>query len=505
MNRLLQHAFEGIAARLPGKTALVAGARRVSYAELKQRVDHLAALLQADGVLPGDRVVLLLESDVEYAVALHAVLAVGAVMVPLGVTTKAEKLAFVVDDTEARVLLADERLAGAWQGIEGRCRSLARVRAAGEFEAPTPTAAPVARIDQDLAAIIYTSGSTGQPKGVMLTHLNMVSAWNSVQSYIGFEESDVIGLALPPTFSYGLYNLLMGLGLGATVTLERAAFPLKLAEALERERVTVFPGVPTLYGALLDLPQLERFDHQAIRIATNAAAALPVRHVERLRQAWPKARFFSMYGMTECKRISFLPPEEADRRPGSVGRGMPNQEHWLVDEAGRRLPNGSTGELVVRGSHVMRGYWRRPEETAARLRPGPLEGERVLHTGDIFRTDAAGWLHFVSRSDDIIKTRGEKVAPREVEEVIHRMEGVSGCAVVGTPHETLGQAVKAYVTLRAGCALTPREIVRHCLAHLESHMAPQTVEIVDELPKTESGKVRHAELRARAPGAEGTG
>ncbi len=506
MNRLLHHAFEASAARLPAKTALVSGARRVSYAELAQRVRNLSSLLQADGVRPGDRVVLLLESDVEYAVALHAVLAVGAVMVPLGVTTKADKLAFVIDDTEARVLLADERLAGAWQGIEGRCPSLVRVRAAGEFEAAAAEpAAPAPRIDQDLAAIIYTSGSTGQPKGVMLTHLNMVSAWNSVQAYIGFEEDDVVGLALPPTFSYGLYNLLMGLGLGATVTLERAAFPVKLAEALARERVTVFPGVPTLYGALLDLPNLERFDHGAIRVATNAAAALPVRHVERLRQAWPKARFFSMYGMTECKRISFLPPEEIDRRPGSVGRGMPNQEHWLVDEQGHRLPHGSTGELVVRGSHVMRGYWRRPAETAQRLRPGPLEGELVLHTGDIFRTDAEGWLHFVSRSDDIIKTRGEKVAPREVEEVIHRIEGVSGCAVVGIPHETLGQAVKAYVTLRPGSELTPRVIVRHCLAHLESHMAPQTVEIVDELPKTESGKVRHAELRARAPGAEGTG
>ncbi|MFO1270901.1 MAG: AMP-binding protein [Rubrivivax sp.] len=503
MNRLLHHAFEASAARLPAKTALVSGSRRVSYGELRQRVDRLAAVLQADGVRPGDRVVLLMESDVEYAVALHAILAVGGVMVPLGATTKAEKLAFVIDDTEARVLLADERLAGAWQGIETRCPSLARVRAAGDFEAPAPEAAPVRRIDQDLAAIIYTSGSTGQPKGVMLTHLNMVSAWNSVQAYIGFAESDVIGLALPPTFSYGLYNLLMGLGLGATVTLERAAFPIKLAEALERERVTVFPGVPTLYGALLDLPQLERFDHGAIRIATNAAAALPVRHVERLRRAWPQARFFSMYGMTECKRISFLPPEEIDRRPGSVGRGMPNQEHWLVDEEGRRLPHGSTGELVVRGSHVMRGYWRRPEETARRLRPGPVEGELVLHTGDIFRTDGEGWLHFVSRSDDIIKTRGEKVAPREVEEVIHHIEGVSGCAVVGIPHETMGQAVKAYVTLSKGASLTPREIVRHCLAHLESHMAPQTVEIVAELPKTESGKVRHAALRSRPPGGEG--
>jgi long-chain acyl-CoA synthetase len=495
---LLHHAFETIARRLPAKTALVSGARRLSYAELHARVHALAARLHGDGVRAGDRVVLLLESDIEYAVAVHAVLAAGAVMVPLGVTTKADKLAFVVDDTEATALLTDPKLALAWTGIRERCPTLRCLRLSTDFDGPADAPAlEHVSIDQDLAALIYTSGTTGKPKGVMLTHHNMVSAWNSVQAYLGLRADDVIVLALPPTFSYGLYNLLMGLGLGASVVLERAAFPTRLAETLESERATVFPGVPTLFAALLELPQFERFDHRSLRLVTNAAAALPTRHVERLRAAWPRARLLSMYGQTECKRISYLPPEEIDRRPGSVGRGMPNQEHWLVDETGRRLPHGATGELVVRGSHVMRGYWRRPEETESRLRPGAIEGERVLHTGDIFRSDAEGYLYFVSRTDDIIKTRGEKVAPREVEEAIHRLDGVTGCAVVGIPDEALGEAVKAYVTLRAGTRLTPREIVRHCLGQLESHMAPKTVEIVDELPQTESGKVRRADLRHR--------
>ena len=174
---------------------------------------------------------------------------------------------------------------------------------------------------------------------------------------------------------------------------------------------------------------------------------------------------------------------------------MPNQEHWLVDEHGRRLPNGSTGELVVRGSHVMRGYWDRPEETAERLKPGPISGEMVLYTGDLFRTDADGYLYFVSRKDDIIKTRGEKVAPREVENTIHRLEDVVSCAVVGVADDALGQAIKAFVVLRPGSGLTARDIIRHCLAHLESYMAPKFVYIVDELPRTESGKIRHASLR----------
>ena len=509
---LLHDAFERTAMRLPNKTALVCGARRLSYRVLRQRIHALAAALRDGGVVPGDRVLLLLENDVEYAVAVHAVLVAGAVFVPLVATTKADKLAFVANDTGATLLLTHVLLAPAWADLPARCPSLRGIRVAGADTSPTlhgavrawpeddavGDALPANRIDQDLAALIFTSGSTGRPKGVMLTHRNMVSAWTAVQTYLCLREDDVVGLALPPAFSYGLYNLLMGLGLGATVVLERsAAFPLRLAQTLERERVTVVPGVPTLFAALLDLPVLTRFDLSGLRLLTNAAAALPLRHIERLRAAWPQAALVSMYGLTECKRASFLPADQIDARPGSVGRGLSNQEHWLVDEDGRRLPDGATGELVVRGSHVMRGYWNRPEETARRLRPGPIDGEQVLHTGDLFRTDGDGYLYFVARMDDIIKTRGEKVAPREVEDAIHQLEGVTGCAVIGIPDEAIGQAVKAYVTLRAGSGLVARDIVRHCLARLENHMAPKFVEVVDELPRTESGKICHAQLRGR--------
>jgi long-chain acyl-CoA synthetase len=507
---LLHDAFEQAAQRAPDKVALVAGAQRFTYAELHRRVRVLAAALRDDGVAPGDRVLVMLENTPDYAVAVHAVLVAGAVLVPVSAQTKADKLRFLAADTGATALLTHALLAPAWSAVLPDAPALRRCRVAGgpagiSADArvrPWPAAdtdAPamaVPRIDQDLAALIYTSGTTGVPKGVMLTHLNMTSAWAAVQAYLGLRADDVIGLALPPVFSYGLYNLLMGLGTGATVVLERsAAFPIKLAELLARERVTVFPGVPTLFGALLDLPGLATFDFAALRLLTNAAAALPAPHLQRIRAAWPQARLYSMYGLTECKRASYLPPEELGRRPGSVGRGIPNQEHWLVDELGARLPHGSTGELVVRGSHVMRGYWQRPDETRERLRPGPVDGESVLHTGDLFRSDAEGYLYFVARKDDIIKTRGEKVAPREVENVIYQLDGVTGCAVVGVPDETLGQAVKAYVTLQPACGLGTRDIVKHCLARLESHMAPKFVEIVDALPRTESGKIRHASLR----------
>jgi long-chain acyl-CoA synthetase len=507
---LLQDAFKRVVHRLPKKLALVDGNVRVTYETLGHKVATLARALREDGVAPGDRVLVFLESSVEFAVAVHAVLDIGAVFVPVSSLTKADKLRRLAADSGATGILTHTNLADSWMPAIANAPSIQSCRVAGGADLPMSVASirpwppddvaakPVRarRIDQDLAAIIYTSGTTGVSKGVMLRHINMVSARRSVQQYLRYREDDIIGLVLPPAFSYGLYNLVMGLGLGATIVIERlGAFPTKVAQMLERERVTVLPGVPTMFAGLLGLRDLARYDLSSVRIVTNAAAAIPEQHVRRVRLAFPQARFYSMYGMTECMRVTYLPPDELDRRPGSVGRGMPNQEHWLVDADGRRLPFGSTGELVVRGSHVMAGYWGRPVETEQRLKPGPLYGERVLHTGDIFRADDAGYLYFVARMDDIIKTRGEKVSPREVESAIYKLQAVATCAVVGVPDDSLGEAVKAFVTLRPGWTVTERDIIKHCLSELENFMAPKSVVIVDQLPRTDSGKIRHASLR----------
>jgi long-chain acyl-CoA synthetase len=289
--------------------------------------------------------------------------------------------------------------------------------------------------------------------------------------------------------------VLLGLQVGATVVLERSfAFPVKVYETMERERVTVFPGVPTMFTLLTSIAGVRERPLPSLRIITNAAAALPEERVRQLRTLFPAAHLYLMYGQTECKRATFLPPSEVDRRPTSVGRGMPNQEHWLADDAGRRLPNGSTGELVVRGAHVMRGYWEKPDETRRTLRTDPATGELALYTGDIFRTDADGFLYFVARQDDIIKSRGEKVSPREVENALYEMPGVLEAAVIGVPDEVLGEAVKAFVTLKPGTVCTERDVIRFCLSRLESYMAPKHVVFVETLPKTDSGKIKKTTL-----------
>jgi len=516
---LLHDFFATTAVRLPAKTALVREGRRSSYADIAAQAEALALSLHQHGIRRGDRVALFLDNSEEMVAAVFAVLQVGAVFMPINTLTKADKLAYMLNDAQASGLVTQTALASVAREALAHAPSVHRCWMVGDetpsgeanaaighaarlpYPAPRPsdTSLPkldAAVIDQDLAAIIYTSGSTGHPKGVMLTHLNMVAAQQSVSQYLGLREDDIIACALPLAFDYGLYQVLMAFKLGATVVLERSfTYPVKVLQTMAHEGVTVFPGVPTMFALLTALDNMADFDLSRLRLITNTAAALPEAHIRRIRALFPQATLYSMYGLTECKRVTYLPPDQLDIRPTSVGRGMPNEEVWLVDEAGHCLPNGSTGELVIRGSHVMRGYWNKPAETAERLRPGPLAGEMVLYSGDVFRTDAEGWLYFVGRKDDIIKSRGEKVSPREVENVLHELPGVLEVAVVGVDDTLLGQAVKAFVVLAPGRAYTERDIIKHCHARLENFMVPKWVEFAASLPRTDTGKIRKTGMR----------
>ena len=299
-----------------------------------------------------------------------------------------------------------------------------------------------------------------------------------------------VGLAVVLLIAAGLvvqsFSALQRLDLGYT---REAAMRL-----IQDERVTVFSGVPTMFSMLAEMKSLASFDLSSVRYVTNTAAALPVKHILMLKEQFPGARIYSMYGLTECKRCSYLPPQDLDRKPTSVGIAIPNTELWIVGDDGRKLGPNQVGQLVIRGATVMSGYWGKPEESAERLRPGPLPGERVLYTGDYCRLDEEGYLYFVGRMDDIIKSRGEKVPPKEVEDALVGIDGVKEAAVIGVPDEILGQAVKAFVVPMKGVRLDEREVRKACQSRLESFMVPKHIVFVPELPKGDTGKIKKAGL-----------
>lgn len=508
---MLVHQFlERSADRLPGKVALVCGAQRLTYGDLELQANRLANALRARGLQRGDRVALYLPNSVELAVGIFAVLKAGGVFVAINHTTKADKCAYILNDSNARALIAPSRqkdlvcrfgetvetletivLTSALSGdLDDDVLSYEAIQE--EYAEDRPG---TINIDLDLACLIYTSGSTGEPKGVMSDHSNVEFAASSIIDYLGNVESDVVIGLLPLSFDYGLYQLLMVFKFGGTLILESGfTFPAAILKRMEQERVTGFPGVPTIFSVLVKT-DLSMYDLSSLRYLSNTAAALPPSHIAEIRAKFPRVTLFSMYGLTETKRTLYLPPAQLDVRPGSVGIPIPGTEAWVEDENGQRLGAGQTGELVVRGRHVMRGYWNAPEKTALRFRPGALPGERLCYTGDLFKTDDEGFFYFVARKDDIIKSRGEKVAPKEVEGVLYRLEGVREAAVVGVPDPVMGQAVKAFVALSPGAALSVADLMQHCRANLEDFMVPRVVEIRPELPKSANGKINKLELQ----------
>jgi long-chain acyl-CoA synthetase len=490
LNYMVESFLERSSERDPEKIALVCGTQRISYRKLEERANQFAHTLISAGVERGDRVAIFLENSAEAAAAIFGTLKAGAVFLLVNHTTKRNKLAYLLVDSEAKALIAADRKAGTTNYPQ-----VTMITPADCAKSPSTRPRKLC-IDIDLAALSYTCGSTGRPMGVMMTHHNMISAADSIITYLENGASDVILNVLPFSFTYGLYQLLMSCKIGGTLILENSfASANAVIQTIQRERVTGFPLVPTISSILLQL-DLEKIALPTLRYITSAAAAWPASHITRLRKAFPHVKLYSMYGLTECTRVAYLPPDQIDARPTSVGTGMPNEEIYLIDGEGRRVPPGGTGELVVRGSNVMKGYWKLPIETAKRLKPGKLPGEMVLHTGDLFRTDEEGYLYFVARKDDIIKSRGEKVSPREVENVLCQIPEIAEAAVVGVPDEVLGQAVKAFVVLRTGASLKEREILRKCASKMEEFMVPQIIKVVDSLPKSPNGKIDKRTLAA---------
>lgn len=518
---LVHHFLEKSARRLPDKVALICGEERLTYKEINERADKLAAALIEMGIQRQDRVAIFLDNSSEAVIALFGILKAGGIFIMLSASMKSKKLNYILKDSGSRVLIThsnkarivQEAIVNApdlediiWCTPKGvniiptnnkqQTTDISWIGVISKSQALCPIPDANRCIDLDLATIIYTSGSTGDPKGVMSAHYNVISAVRSITTYLENVEIDVILCALQLSFDYGLYQILMAFSFSGTVVLEMSfGFPYKVLERLVQENVTGFPLVPTMAAILLQMNDLSKFDLSRLRYISNTAAALPVAHIKKLRHCFPTTRMYSMYGLTECKRVSYLPPEELDRRPDSVGIAMPNEEVFIVDENANALGPGEIGELVVRGSNVMQGYWNDPEKTNLVYRPGIHLRERLLYTGDHFRRDKDGFLYFIARKDDMIKTKGERVSPKEVENALCDLEGVSEAAVIGVPDEIFGQAIKAFIVRDNRNEIDEKFVLKYCAAFLEPFMIPKYIEFRDAFKKSSSGKIDKKSLK----------
>jgi acyl-CoA synthetase (AMP-forming)/AMP-acid ligase II len=525
---LLNHFLENSAQRLPNKVALIGGDKRLTYSEIDRRANGVAWFLRSHGIKRQDRVVIFLDNSIESVICLFGILKADAIFVILNPTMKAQKLGYILNNCQARALITHTSKLNVVSNIFGSVPDLQFVIFIGDkakipvsccpnpifwneienlpshsvFNSPplparqagatrnNVSSPPTFNIDLDLATLIYTSGSTGEPKGVMSAHHNMAAAVRSITRYLKNVEEDIILDALPLSFDYGLYQILMAFFFGGTVVLEKSfAFPYKIIEKLVHERVTGFPIVPTMAAMLLQMESLPQFDFTSLRYVTNTAASLPIAYIKKLQSLFPHVKIYSMYGLTECKRVSYLPPEQLDQRPGSVGIPIPNEEVFVVDGNGREVGPGEIGELVVRGLNVMQGYWNDPEGTARTFRPGKYRGDGMLYTGDLFKKDEEGYLYFVARKDDMIKTKGERVSPKEIENVLCELKGIAEAAVVGVPDEVFGSAIKAFIVCTDGEVLTGEQVKKYCMENLEPFMVPKYVEFIKALPKSSHGKV----------------
>ena len=507
--RLLHDSIRVAADEFPDKRACVTEAGSQTYGELFKAIKKFAAVLVERGVKRGDRVALYLDNTIECVIGIFGTLWAGGGIVVVNPQTKRDKLSFIIEQSGAKIIVTDIHLwaqfyplllgpsplafvlcsnsSGKYAGdalkipVEDFWSSVDQVQALDD---------PVFTTPLDLAALIYTSGSTGSPKGVMMTHQSMVFSRDSIIEYLRLDSDAKILNVLPLAFDYGLYQLLMTIRLGATLILERSfTYPAMILSRIREESVTVFPGVPTVYSTLVAIHRKSGLRFETITRVTNTAASLPPEYVPMLREIFPNALIFAMYGLTECKRVSYLDPEFLDVKRGSVGRPIPGTEMFLLSPEGKPVLKGEPGILHVRGPHIMLGYWKEPEKTAKMLRPGPLPGERILCTHDWFTMDADGYFYFKGRSDDIIKTRGEKVSPVEVENVLYGMPGIKEAAVIGVPDEHLGQAIKAFIVRGSEVLFSARDVQKYCLTKLENFMVPGIIEFVDELPKTATGKI----------------
>jgi long-chain acyl-CoA synthetase len=511
--RLLGEALLRTAKSFPLKTAVIVKDKEYSYQLLKDSAQKLASHFVKSGIKKGDRIAIYLDNSWEAIVSIYAATISGGVFLVINPQTKADKLSYILNDSDSKILVTAQALKNQLCTALIHTPQLKNVVVSAvnkeimifphlqseSFEDCISKKEKVLfpnAIPTDLAALIYTSGSTGFPKGVMMTHQSMVfTCWSLIQ-YLRLSEEDRIMLLLPLAFDYGLYQLLMSVTIGGTLIVEQSfIFTASIYKHIEKYQPTVFPGVPTIYAMMIASNKENAVSFDCIKKITNTAAHLPDDFIPDLKKLFPNALTFKMYGLTECKRVCYLEPELIDEKPTSVGKAIPGTEVFLLSAEGDPVPAGEPGILHIRGPHVMLGYLNKKELTDQMLKDGKLPGEKILCSNDWFKMDEEGFLYFLGRNDDIIKSRGEKVSPVEVENVIYKITGIKEVAVVGIQDEIMGEAIVVFATTHEHTNISEKDIQRECMQHLESFMIPQKVIFLQEMPKSTNGKIDKKQLK----------
>lgn len=518
---LLHELITLTAQRTPQALALTYGAASLTYADLNHGVTEFASGLMGLGLARGERVAIYLEKRFETVIASFGAPAAGGVFVPINPLLKPEQVAFILRDCNVRVLVTSpERLALLTDAL-AECHDLRHLvvtdAAANAPASDTAVFGPVLVtnwrkllthpqrtghrvIDTDMVAILYTSGSTGKPKGVVLSHRNMVAGAKSVASYLENSPQDSLLAALPLSFDAGFSQLTTAFHTGARVVLLNYLMPRDVLKAMAREGVTGLTAVPPLY---IQLAQLEwpAAINEKLRYFANTGGRMPRETLNVLRQRAPQAKPFLMYGLTEAFRSTYLPPEEVDRRPDSIGKAIPNAEILVLREDGSACSPEEPGELVHRGALVGMGYWNDAEKTAERYKllagdaPGRQPGlqlpEYAVFSGDNVRMDAEGFLYFIGRRDEMMKTSGYRVSPTEVEEILYATHLVGECIAFGVDHPSLGHAIHVIATPAEGTwATCQKDLNSECRARMPAYMVPAGIELVaGPLPRNPNGKI----------------
>ena len=481
------------ASRSPELPAIRLGGGELSYAELDERSARLAALLAEKGIGPGDRVGVMLPNVPEFPVAYYGVLRAGAVVVPMNVLLKRREIAFYLEDSGSKLLLAWHGFcAEAREGAADAGAELIEVEPASFAELLAehePSTGLVETAEDDTAVILYTSGTTGKPKGAELTHLNLFrNADVSSRTTSEVSEGDVVLGALPLFHSFGqTVGMNASLKVGACLTLVPKFEPGDALATMQRDGVTHFYGVPTMYGALLHHPERESFDTSALRICITGGASMPVEVLRGFEEAFG-AKVMEGYGLSETSPVACSNHPDKERKAGSIGTPIEGVEMKVVDENDEEVAQGEVGEIVIRGHNIMKGYWQRPDATEEAMRGG------WFHSGDMARTDEDGYFYIVDRKKDLIIRGGYNVFPREVEEVLYEHPAVLEAAVVGAPDEQMGEEVCAAVVLRPEAEASADDLQRHVKSQLAAYKYPRRIWFLDELPKGPTGKILKREI-----------